>query len=262
GLLVWRLVFQSGEDEVVELEQALELGQEPQSQLALPDGLKSPVTNSPGSVSGPRASRERVVAELLEPLFVANKPVQEAVQSEIDLDFEGFLNTFASDRKAEIRDQLVLAYTEIRLAGIAIERGEFSAEEISAFENPQHVLDKMATVLTGEELGELSEALQARARSKFDLAHLSQIDLIAEDLLPGNRELLLDKLFDETYALTNPDGIGQAANLSFRTERQLEAINRTRESLRTGMSPDQFELVETVLSEQEQAVAAASLIFN
>ncbi|MCG8412679.1 MAG: hypothetical protein MI746_00535, partial [Pseudomonadales bacterium] len=122
GLLVWRLVFQSDEDEVVELEQALGLGQETQSQL-VPDGFESSEANSPGSVSGPRASRERVVAELLEPLFVANRPVQEAVQSEIDSDFAGFLNTFASDRKTEIRDRLVLAYTEIRLAGIAIERG-------------------------------------------------------------------------------------------------------------------------------------------
>jgi hypothetical protein len=81
--------------------------------------------------------------------------------------------------------------------------------------------------------------LEQFSRQAFAETYNSQVDLVSPQLVAGNKQLLLDTLFTETYAATNPDGNSTGPTPDYLTK-QLEAIRITRDSLRGVLEATQF----------------------
>jgi hypothetical protein len=127
--------------------------------------------------------------------------------------------------------------------------------------DPNFVVNALQGVLDSDELTQLETFLQDLSRKSFAETYSPQIDLISPQLEAGNKQLLLDTLFVETYAATNPDGNTAGQTNDF-LAKQLDAIRLTRGSIRGAVQGSQFELANDFLNEQEAGLNKAVEIFS
>ena len=190
--------------------------------------------------------------------------LQQAVDSEVTQGFSEFISLLeaSDDEQQIIQTALAEAYIEIRLVASAMEQGMLSEADISALSNPNYILDVMSEVLDANQLTALEEAMEQRARRDFDLSHAAEGQSAFQGLSAASRELLLETYFSETYALTSPDGMALTAGPSDTLDRRLDAVQVTRTSLSGRFSAREAELIEEYLAQQEQAIAAAAILFD
>ena len=104
--------------------------------------------------------------------------------------------------------------------------------------------------------------MEEGARQRFKTTYSPQLELIGVELDAQNKERLLEALFTETYLRVNSDGLGAPANLEAGLQRQLDAIESARESMRRALSTEQFQQADLFLIEQEQGLLGAQTIFS
>lgn len=218
------------------------------------------------SISGARsATALEPTSSVLQTLGTTLTPTTEAaLQLETDSRFAEFLAGLngSPQRIEEVRQALIAAYADILAFGVALQQGDIAAAEAEARTDPNYVLNQLADLLTPEELTGLETFMEADARQRFESTYSPQLEVIGVELSVDNRERLLETLFTETYLLVNSDGLGMPSDLVSGFQRQLDAIENTRVSLRLSMTPEQFEQADGFLSEQERGLLGAQTIFS
>lgn len=226
--------------------------------------LPSPANRRPLAGAGQAATREptSVLLQSLGTTLNANAAV--SLESEVELRFRGYLGSLAGSpqRIDAIRQELIAAYVDILAFGIALQQGDIAPAEAEARTDPNYVLNQLAEILTSEELTELETFMETAARERFQSTYSPQLELIGVELNTDNKERLLETLFTETYLLVNSNGLGTVSDLVSGFQRQLDAIENTRDSLRVSMTPEQFEQANAFLSEQERGLLGAQAIFS
>jgi len=215
-------------------------------------------------VSAGRAATRETTAALLQSLGTTlNASAEESLRLEIDIRFTDFIAGLngSPQRIEAIRQEFIAAYTDILAFGIALAQGDIAPAEAESRTDPNYVVNQMAVLLTSEELTELETFMESEARQRFQSTYSPQLDVIGVELSVDNRAALLETLFMETYLLVNRDGLGTSSDLVSGFQRQLEAIENTRDSLRVSMTPAQFTEANAFLSEQEQGLLGAQTIF-
>lgn len=193
-----------------------------------------------------------------------NTNAKTSLETETDIRFSDFLAGLSGSpqRVDEIRQQLITAYADILAFGIALQEGDIGPAEAESRADPNYVLNQVAELLTAQELTELETYMEADARERFQSTYEPQLELIGVELSGESKDRLIETLFTQTYLLVSSDGIGASSDLESRFQRQLEAIARTRDSLRVSMTPEQFEQANKFLSEQELGLLGAQTIFS
>ncbi|MBL4573355.1 MAG: hypothetical protein JKY86_09825 [Gammaproteobacteria bacterium] len=224
---------------------------------------RSPTGRYPIVSAGQAATRETTAALLQSLGITLNASAEESLQLEIDIRFTDFLAGLngSPQRIEAIRQEFIAAYTDILAFGIALAQRDITPAEAEARTDPNYVVNQMAGLLTSEEMTELETLMESEARQRFHSTYSPQLDVIGVELSVDNRASLLETLFMETYLLVNRDGLGTTSDLVSGFQRQLEAIENTRDSLRVSMTPEQFTEANAFLSEQEQGLLGAQTIF-
>lgn len=184
--------------------------------------------------------------------------VEVAIRSEVDNKFRAFIDSVAMD--SEHRLQLTEAFTKnyTELAKIAANEDSSS----SALQDANYVVNQMAAYLSSDELAELETFLEDSARQGYEEKWLPQLDSLSSGLSSDNKQQILETLFSETYATTNPNGTDVAANAQEFLNKQLQAIENARLTLKTTLTQAQFELANQFLVEQEMGLHSAAVIFG
>lgn len=189
--------------------------------------------------------------------------LQESISREVSEEFAAFFEAIDTpvSRQQTLTAALETAYSEIHLLAAAMERGEISEADANRLRNPNHVLDSLAPLLDSDELTLLETTLESRARSDFELASVSQLEVEIPELDDSDRKLVLDTLFYETYALTSPDGLAMGGVVD-RMESQLQALDNAQLVLSGSLPEQEMVAVAGYLEEKRRALAAATIIFD
>ncbi len=209
-------------------------------------------------------SREQYQADVLRQFEgTASVALQRSITREVSDEFTTFFTELdvSATREQLLIDALIQAYTEIRLLAAAMARGEIAEEDIDRLRNPDHVLDSLSPHLDQDEIALLEETLETNARADFELASVSQLEAAIPQLEAEDRELILDTLFYETYALTSPNGLAMGGVVDH-LESQLKALDNTATILSGSMSQEKMADVSTFLDEKRRALAATAIIFD
>jgi hypothetical protein len=215
-------------------------------------------------VAGTSLNREQLLEEVFLTLEGSlSGELEQSISREVSEEFAAFFETLDAPvaRQQTLTEALETAYSEIHLLAAAMERGEISEEDASSLQNPKHVLDSLAPLLDSDELTLLETTLESRARSDFDLASVSQLELEIPELGDADRRLVLDTLFYETYALTSPDGLAMGGVVD-KLESQLRALDNAYLSLSGSLPEQEMAAVAAFLEEKRRALAAAAIIFD
>lgn len=211
-----------------------------------------------------RNDRQQLEDELLDSLSVSLNPALEsAIADEVEKEFATFLVALDVDsaRHRLLTAALSSAYSEIRLVEAAMMQGEISGEDIARLRNPNHVLDSLAPLLDSDELTLLETTLENRARGDFDLASVSQLEAEIPELDAADRKRVLDTLFQETYALTSPDGLAMGGVVD-QLELQMQALDNAQLILSGSLPQSEMDAVSGFLEAKRRALAAAAIIFD
>ncbi|MDA0687990.1 MAG: hypothetical protein O2948_05020 [Proteobacteria bacterium] len=212
-------------------------------------------------VAGTSLNREQLLEEVFLTLEGSlSGQLEQSISREVSEEFAAFFETLDAPvaRQQMLTEALETAYSEIHLLAAAMERGEISEEDASSLQNPNHVLDSLAPLLDSDELTLLETTLESRARSDFDLASVSQLELEIPELGDADRRLVLDTLFYETYALTSPDGLAMGGVVD-KLESQLRALDNAYFSLSGSLPEQEMAAVAAFLEEKRRALAAAAI---
>lgn len=215
-------------------------------------------------VAGTSLNREQLLEEVFLTLEGSlSGQLEQSISREVSEEFAAFFETLDAPvaRQQTLTEALETAYSEIHLLAAAMERGEISEEDASSLQNPNHVLDSLAQLLDSDELTLFETTLESRARSDFDLASVSQLELEIPELGDADRRLVLDTLFYETYALTSPDGLAMGGVVD-KLESQLRALDNAYFSLSGSLPEQEMAAVAAFLEEKRRALAAAAIIFD
>lgn len=223
-----------------------------------------PGSDSPPNLSSIGLSREQYQADVLRQFEgTASAALQRSIAREVSDEFTTFFTELdvSAAREQLLLDALIQAYTEIRLLAAAMAHGEIAEEDIDRLRNPDHVLDSLSPHLDQDELALLEETLETNARADFELASVSQLEAAIPQLEAEDRELILDTLFYETYALTSPDGLAMGGVVDH-LESQLKALDNAATILSGSMNQQKMEDVSAFLDEKRRALAATAIIFD
>lgn len=215
-------------------------------------------------VAGTSLNREQLLEEVFLTLEGSlSGQLEQSISREVSEEFAAFFETLDAPvaRQQTLTEALETAYSEIHLLAAAMERGEISEEDASSLQNPNHVLDSLAQLLDSDELTLFETTLESRARSDFDLASVSQLELEIPELGDADCRLVLDTLFYETYALTSPDGLAMGGVVD-KLESQLRALDNAYFSLSGSLPEQEMAAVAAFLEEKRRALAAAAIIFD
>lgn len=225
---------------------------------------RSPADRDSSVGVGQTGTRETTSALLQSLGTTLNASAQESLELETDIRFANYLEDLSGSpqRLDAIREELIAAYADILAFGIAVQQGDIAPDEAEARTDPNYVLNQLAGLLTSEELTQLETYMESEARQRFQSTYSPQLELIGVELSADNQTTLLETLFTETYLLVNRDGLGTGSDLVSGFQRQLDAIENTRDSLRVSMSSEQFEEANAFLGEQERGLQSAQTIFS
>lgn len=166
------------------------------------------------------------------------------------------------DQLTEAVSALSVAQRNRLLVAAAIDKGQLSEEELLQIRNPNYFLEIASIYLNAEQLTQFEEQLRAGSYQSFHEANASHLQIAAQNLDEESVNLVLEELFENTHARTNPHGIGFSSSPAWVAEQQLDAIAATRQSLISSLPSGQFRAVEVFLNEKEQALAATSILFG
>lgn len=186
-----------------------------------------------------------------------SKSVSNAIDLQVSTRLGEFLDSLAGSdqRHAIVRQALTKAYADAAgLAATASPMNEFGHDS-------NFIINSLATELDSNELTQLETYLEDASRQEFLHNYSPQLDLVSPQLEAANKTFLLETLFTETYAATNPDGNPAGQTTDYLTS-QLDAIRLTRESIRGALSEAQLELANDFLDEQEAGLSMALEIFG
>lgn len=190
--------------------------------------------------------------------------IQQAIASEVELNFGDFIAGLSGDqqRHSEIAQSLIDAYLDIADFSITVGLGEVSLSEVDAVADPDYVINKVAELLSPSEFTAIETWMEDSARNKFLNMYEPQVNLLASGLSENNSAQLLETLFIETYLLGSANSLGIPNDMVSNFQRQIEAINNTRDNIRASLPADQFELANAFLNSQEQGLTVAQTIFS
>jgi len=222
------------------------------------------MNSQPSTLGAPRTNRQQLEDEILHSLSgTVTNQVKNAVKREVENEFSAFLEMLDVDsgRRQSVMEALISAYTEIRMVQGAMQKALISEDAILGLRNPNHVLDRLASHLESDQLNVLEDTLERKSRINFDLASRSQLEASLPQLTNADRELVMDTLFYETYALTSPDGLAMGGMVDH-LESQLKALDNAATILSGSMHQQKMEDVSAFLDEKRRALAATAIIFD
>ena len=237
--------FLALEDESVE--EGLQLEAEPESaQIRSSQGSGAQRPNRPSSSADLLAEAARGSSRL-------SPSVSDAIRAQVSVRLGEFIDTLTGDdqRRAKVKTALTEAYEDA---------AQSAASSVNVSDS-NFVVNALESILDGDELTQLETFLEDSSRTAFVDTYSPQLDLLSPELAASNKRLLLDTLFAETYAATNPNGNLSSDTSDFLTK-QLDAIRLTRDSIRGAVQGEQFEFANDFLKEQEAGLNTALDIFS
>lgn len=178
--------------------------------------------------------------------------VGHAIDEQVSIRLGDFIETLVGDeeRHKTIKDALTAAYAT-------------AASSIGSSQNqdPNFVVNALEGLLDDDELTQLETFLEESSRARFLETVSPQVDLISPSLDASSKQVLLETLFTETYAATNPESNSTGLTSDYLAN-QLVAIQRTRDAIRAALQPAQLELANDFLDQQAAAINMAISIFT
>lgn len=182
----------------------------------------------------------------------------QALEDQVSNQLAGYVSQLDTDesRSAVVLAALSQAYKDA--AALAATTDASSTQN----QDPNYVVNAMAEFLDAQELLELELYLETSSKDQFLTTYGPQIDLLSSTLSTSGRELLLETYFAEHYAATNPHGSLAPQNSMDFVSKQLEAIEVTREQLRSGLDVADFTIADAFLSAQAAGLEMAQNLFS
>lgn len=207
---------------------------------------------------------EQVLRDIRAATPPASAVTRDAISEQVDTDFNDFLRALAGDerRRNTVRLALEQAMLDISTLTAAVQADLVTSEQLAAIANPNHVLDRVAAILEPDELTRLETYMEDRERNRFLANFSSQVEISVPALDANSREFLLNTWFTERYAAINPYGIGAHSGVGSGLDQQMEAIARTRDSLRMSLTPEQYAIANQFLREQVEAISTVRQVFS
>lgn len=232
--------------------------------IIVPQPQPSEVSSNPSSGFYAEESSEIPLPEnLLNQFLFADLDAQQSYIAEarlldsLDAQFSGFFAALsgAEERRGRVRDTLLQAYRELTDYRLAQSMGVIRERHTAYRVAKNYIEAALKPLLTPSELVGLSELLEEEARQKFYLSFGAQVGAFArkqtKPMAAESREALVREHFRSSYELDNPLALGSLSE-GVRLQRQIDALERTRDTLRVRLEAAELAAVDEFLLEQRR----------
>lgn len=196
--------------------------------------------------------------DLVEPRQVFSGVTQQTLPHQVAGRLQGYVNELegGQGRVEQVLDALSQAYQEAAALGANTDPSN------TVNQDPNYVVNAMGEFLDADELTELELFLETSSKQQFIDSYGPQLEIISPTLSSDVKQVLLDTLFTEVYAATNPHGSLAPQNSAAFLARQQDAIQLTQDQLRSTLSAEEYALVDNFLSEQAAGIKLAQSLFQ